>query len=52
MKILAFLIEALYKYPINDNILLTPGAYVVLNPGGDSDNDAQIVGVLRTTFQF
>ena len=48
----SFLIEALYKYPINDNILLTPGAYVVLNPNGDSDNDAQIVGVLRTTFQF
>ena len=47
-----FLIEALYKYPINDNILITPGAYVVLNPDGNSDNDTQVVGVLRTTFQF
>ena len=48
----SWLIEALYKYPINDNILITPGAYVVLNPDGNSDNDAQIVGVIRTTFQF
>ena len=46
------LLEALYKFPVNDNILLTPGAYVVINPGGDSDNDTQVVGVLRTTFKF
>ena len=45
-------IETLYKFPVNDNILITPGAYVVINPGGNSDNDTQIVGVLRTTFQF
>ena len=48
----SWLIEALYKYPLNDNILITPGAYVVLNPNGNSDNDTQIVGVIRTTFQF
>ena len=48
----SFLIEALYKYPINDNILITPGAYVVLNPDGDGDEDTQVVGVIRTTFQF
>lgn len=47
-----FLIEALYKYPVNDNILITPGAYYVINPEGDSNNDNQIVGVLRTTFEF
>ena len=47
-----FLIEALYKYPVNENILLTPGAYVVINPEGNSDNDTQVVGVLRTTFKF
>jgi Carbohydrate-selective porin, OprB family/S-layer homology domain len=47
-----FLIEALYKYPLNDNILITPGAYYVINPEGDSGNDNQIVGVLRTTFEF
>ena len=47
-----YLVEALYKFPLNDNILLTPGAYVIFNPGGDSDNDTQYVGVLRTTFRF
>ncbi len=47
-----FLIEALYKYPINKNILITPGAFVVINPEGNSDNDTQVVGVLRTTFKF
>lgn len=48
----SYLIEALYKFPVNDNILLTPGAYVVLNPNHNEDNDAVWVGVLRTTFQF
>jgi Carbohydrate-selective porin, OprB family len=47
-----FLIEAQYKYPINDNILITPGAYYVISPDGNSDNNNQLVGVLRTTFEF
>ena len=46
------LVELLYKYPINDNILLTPGGYVVFNPNNISDNDTQYVGVIRTTFTF
>ncbi|MDJ0904198.1 MAG: iron uptake porin [Xenococcus sp. MO_188.B8] len=48
----SLLIEALYKYPINDNILLTPGFYVVTNPDHDSDNSAAFVGLIRTTFKF
>ena len=48
----SLLIEALYKYPINDNILLTPGFYVVTNPDHDDSNDAVWVGLLRTTFKF
>ena len=47
-----FLIEALYKYPINNNVSLTPGAFVVINPEGNSNNETQVVGVLRTTFKF
>jgi hypothetical protein len=47
-----FLFEAQYKYPVNDNISITPGAYYVLSPEGNSDNEDQIVGVLRTTFEF
>ena len=47
-----FLIETLYKFPVNDNIIVTPGAYVLINPDGDSDNDEVFVTVLRTTFKF
>ncbi|MBE9169967.1 iron uptake porin [Pleurocapsales cyanobacterium LEGE 06147] len=46
------LIEALYKYPLTDNIIITPGAYVVLNPNHNDENDTIVVGVLRTTFKF
>ncbi len=48
----SLLIEALYKYPINKNILLTPGFYVVTNPDHDGDNDSVWVGLIRTTFKF
>jgi hypothetical protein len=48
----SFLIEAQYQYPLSDNILITPGAYVVLNPDHNEDNDTEIVGVIRTTFKF
>ena len=47
-----FLIETLYKFPVNDNIIVTPGAYVLINPDGDGDNDEVFVTVLRTTFKF
>ena len=47
-----YLIETQYQYPINKNILLTPGFYVVLNPQGNSNNSAIWVGVLRTSFKF
>jgi hypothetical protein len=46
------LIEGLYKFPLNDNILITPGAYVILNPDHNDDNDTEVVGVIRTTFKF
>jgi hypothetical protein len=48
----SYVIQAQYKYPITDNILLTPGAYVILNPNNNNDNDAVFVGVMRTTFKF
>lgn len=48
----SYIVEALYKFPINDNILITPGAYVVFNPNHDEDADEVYVGVIRTTFQF
>jgi hypothetical protein len=47
-----FLVEGQYKFPVNDNIFVTPGVYVLFNPDSDSNNDTQFVGVLRTTFKF
>ena len=48
----SYIIEAQYKYPLNDNILLTPGFYVVINPEGNEFNNSIWVGALRTTFKF
>ena len=48
----SYLVEALYKFPLNDNILITPGAYAVFNPNHVEDNDTIYVGVVRTTFEF
>ncbi|BAZ43436.1 carbohydrate-selective porin OprB [Chondrocystis sp. NIES-4102] len=48
----SYLVEALYKFPLSDNIELTPGAYVVFNANHDDNNDPVYVGALRTTFKF
>ena len=45
-------IEGLYKMKISDNVLLTPGVMVILNPENDDKNKTQYVGTLRTTFTF
>jgi Carbohydrate-selective porin, OprB family/S-layer homology domain len=45
-------IEGLYKMKISDNILVTPGLLVILNPENNDNNDAIYVGTLRTTFSF
>ncbi|MEM8779832.1 MAG: iron uptake porin [Cyanobacteria bacterium P01_G01_bin.49] len=47
-----YIVEVQYQYPLNDNILLTPGGYAVINPEGDEDNNTVWVGVLRATFEF
>jgi Carbohydrate-selective porin, OprB family/S-layer homology domain len=46
------LIELLYSYPVNDNIAITPGFYVILNPEHNANNDSIWVGAVRTTFKF
>lgn len=47
-----YIVEVAYQYPITNNIQLTPGAYVLLNPDFNSSNPSVWVGVLRTTFSF
>lgn len=48
----SYTIEALYRYPLNDNIAVTPGFYVVLNPNHNANNGTIWVGAIRTTFKF
>ena len=45
-------LEAFYRFRINDNIAITPGAFVIFNAEGNRRNDTQFVGVIRTTFTF
>jgi hypothetical protein len=48
----SYIVEANYKYPVNKNIIITPGVYVILDPGHNAANDAIWVGAVRTTFKF
>ncbi|MEM9927637.1 MAG: iron uptake porin [Cyanobacteria bacterium P01_D01_bin.50] len=45
-------IEALYRYPINDNISITPGIIWLQSPNQDDNNEDVFIGALRTTFTF
>ena len=47
-----FHLEALYSFPVNDFITITPGMIYLINPEGDSNNSDILVGVIRTTFSF
>ena len=48
----SYTIEALYRYPVNDNMAITPGVYVIFNPNHNSNNETIWVGAIRTTFRF
>ena len=45
-------LEGLYRFPITDNIEVTPGVIVIFNPEHNNDNDNIYVGTIRTTFRF
>jgi carbohydrate-selective porin OprB len=45
-------LEGYYRFKVSNNISITPGAFVLFNPEGDSRNDTTAVGVIRTTFTF
>jgi predicted PhzF superfamily epimerase YddE/YHI9 len=45
-------LEAYYRIKVNDNLSITPGAFVLFNPEGDSRNETTTVGVLRSTLTF
>ncbi|MBW4523033.1 MAG: iron uptake porin [Scytolyngbya sp. HA4215-MV1] len=45
-------VEAFHRFPVSDNIAITPGFFVIFNPEHNSDNATQFVGTIRTTFTF
>jgi Carbohydrate-selective porin, OprB family/S-layer homology domain len=45
-------VEAFYRYQLNDRISITPGIIWVTAPDQSKNNDASIIGTLRTTFSF
>jgi hypothetical protein len=47
----AFHIEALYRIKVNDNINVTPGSFIVVNPDTE-ESDLIWVGTIRAEFEF
>jgi hypothetical protein len=47
----AFHLETLYRIKVNDNITVTPGTFVVVNPDTE-ESDLIWVGTIRTEFEF
>ncbi len=45
-------IEGFYRYALSNNIDITPGVFVILNPEDNSSNGTEYVGTIRTTFRF
>ena len=45
-------VEADYRYPVNNNIFITPGLIAIFNPEQNTSNDTIWEGILRTTFRF
>ncbi|WP_225901148.1 iron uptake porin [[Leptolyngbya] sp. PCC 7376] len=48
----SYIAELQYRYKLNKNITITPGAYAVFNPNHNDSNDTIWVGAVRTTFKF
>lgn len=48
----SYLIEAQYRLQVNDNITITPGAYVILEPDHVDGAKDIWVATIRTTFKF
>ncbi len=45
-------IEAFYRAKISDNITITPGVLMILNPNHNASNDTLMIGTMRASFQF
>ncbi len=45
-------LEAFYKYKLSDNLTITPGILVLVNPEHNAANPTEYLGTIRTTFSF
>jgi Carbohydrate-selective porin, OprB family len=45
-------LEAFYKYKLSDNLTITPGILVLVNPEHNAANPTEYLGTIRTTFNF
>ncbi|MFN5564250.1 MAG: iron uptake porin [Pseudanabaena sp.] len=45
-------VELFYRFPISDNISITPDLQFIFNPNNNSNNSTITVGTLRTVFTF
>lgn len=45
-------LEAFYKYKLSDNLIITPGLLVLVNPEHNAANPTEYLGTIRTTFSF
>jgi opacity protein-like surface antigen len=44
--------EAFYRLQLSEQISMTPGFLVIINPEHDNNNNTLYVGTIRTTFEF
>ncbi|MBW4556493.1 MAG: iron uptake porin [Trichormus sp. ATA11-4-KO1] len=45
-------LEVFYRFPVNENIAITPGLLVITNPEHKYNNDTIYIGTVRTTLFF
>ena len=45
-------IEAFYRAKVTNNITITPGLLIILNPNHNTSNDTLMIGTVRASFQF
>ena len=48
----SLLAEVFYRYRLSSNIDITPAVIVNTDPFNDNDNDATVIGAVRTRFRF
>jgi Carbohydrate-selective porin, OprB family len=45
-------LEMFYRFPVSEDISITPGVLIITNPEHDDNNDTLYVGTVRTVLEF